>query len=139
MLMLPICVQTRVRILPVINCGSLFIKKRFAMLQNMKFLISTSLLFLKNSLKYISGFDNTTGQNPYSKTHFLQLKGEEINLKCFDIHRFFSSLIKAAAVVATTSIVQNIPMELRFFFFKKKNRCSCWMNEKKNRVSDGFF
>ena len=40
-------------------------------------------------------------------------------MKCFDIHRFFSSLIKAAAVVATTSIVQNIPMELRFFFEKK--------------------
>ena len=90
------------------------------MLQNMKCLISINLLFLKNSLKYISGFDNTTGQNPYSKTHFLQLKGEEINLKCFDIHRFFSSLIKAAAVVATTSIVQNIPMELRFFFEEKK-------------------
>ena len=138
MLMLPICVQTRVRILPVINRGSLFIKKRFAMLQNMKFLISINLLFLKNSLKYISGFDNTTGQNPYSKTHFLQLKGEEINLKCFDIHRFFSSLIKAAAVVATTSIVQNIPMELRFFFWRKKP-LFLLDERKKNRVSDGFF
>ena len=89
-------------------------------------------------IQYISGFDNTTGQNPYSKTHFLQLKGEEINLKCFDIHRFFSSLIKAAAVVATTSIVQNIPMELRFFF-EEKNRCSCWMNEKKIGCQMGFF